>query len=106
MSLSQLCFVTHRHPEGLLRGKFSSCWNVFGLYHEVLPKHPGYQAATKRTSAVASLLIQELQEIAARVMGALQLGSAIAATRELAALLGIGLHNRRSGNSSMAPLDL
>ena len=48
---------------------------------------------------MASLLIHQLQEIAARGMETNQLGSAVAATRELAALLGIGLHNQRQPNS-------
>ena len=48
---------------------------------------------------MASLLIHQLQEIAARGMEINQLGAAVAATRELAALLGIGLHNRRPGGS-------
>ena len=52
---------------------------------------------------MASLLIHQLQEIAARGMETNQLGSAVAATRELAALLGIGLHNRRSNNNQWRP---
>jgi len=48
---------------------------------------------------MASLLIHQLQEIAARGMETNQLGLAVAATRELAALLGIGLHNQRQPNS-------
>ena len=44
---------------------------------------------------MASLLIQQLQAIAAQGLETNQLGSAVAATRELAALLGIGTSNRR-----------
>ena len=43
---------------------------------------------------MASLLIHQLQTIAAQGLETNQLGSAVAATRELAALLGIGMHNR------------
>ena len=44
---------------------------------------------------MASLLIHQLQEIAAQGLETNQLGSAVAATRELAALLGIGANNRQ-----------
>ena len=44
---------------------------------------------------MASLLIHQLQTIAAQGLETNQLGSAVAATRELAALLGIGMQNRR-----------
>ena len=47
---------------------------------------------------MASLLIHQLQTIAAQGLETNQLGSAVAATRELAALLGIGMHNRRPPN--------
>ena len=47
---------------------------------------------------MASLLIHQLQTIAAQGLETNQLGSAVAATRELAALLGIGANNRRSPN--------
>ena len=43
---------------------------------------------------LASLLIHQLQEIAAKGLETGQLGSSVAATRELAALLGIGMQNR------------
>ena len=43
---------------------------------------------------MASLLIHQLQTIAAQGLETNQLGAAVAATRELAALLGIGMHNR------------
>ena len=43
---------------------------------------------------MASLLIHQLQTIAAQGLETNQLGSAVAATRELAALLGIGVQNR------------
>ena len=43
---------------------------------------------------MASLLIHQLQTIAAQGLETNQLGSAVAATRELAALLGIGMHNQ------------
>ena len=44
---------------------------------------------------MASLLIHQFQEIAARGMETNQLGSAVAATRELATILGIGKNNMR-----------
>ena len=44
---------------------------------------------------LASLLIHQLQEITAQGLETNQLGSAVAATRELAALLGIGKNNQR-----------
>ena len=44
---------------------------------------------------MASLLIHQLQTIAAQGLETNQLGSAVAATRELAALLGIGKNNQR-----------
>ncbi len=50
-------------------------------------------------SQKASLLIYQLQEMAARGMETNQQGSAVVASRELAALLGIDLHNRRPGNT-------
>ena len=43
---------------------------------------------------MVSLLIHQLQTIAAKGLEMNQLGSAVAATKELAALLGIGMHNR------------
>ena len=43
---------------------------------------------------MASLLIHQLQTIAAQGLETNQLGSAVAATRELAALLGIGKNNQ------------
>ena len=47
---------------------------------------------------LAALLIHQLQEIAAKGLETNQLGSAVAATRELAALLGIGKNNQRRPN--------
>ena len=47
---------------------------------------------------MASLLIHQLQTIAAQGLETNQLGSAVAATRELAALLGIGKNNQRRPN--------
>ena len=43
---------------------------------------------------MASLLIHQLQTIAAQGLETNQLGAAVAATRELAALLGIGKNNQ------------
>ena len=45
---------------------------------------------------LAALLIHQLQEIAARGMETNQLGSSVAALRELAQMVGIGRHNLRS----------
>ena len=42
---------------------------------------------------LAALLIHQLQEIAARGMETNQLGSSVAALRELAQMVGIGKHN-------------
>ena len=47
---------------------------------------------------MASLLIHQLQTIAAQGLETNQLGSAVAATRELSALLGIGKINQRRPN--------
>ena len=47
---------------------------------------------------MASLLNHQLQTIAAQGLETNQLGSAVAATRELAALLGIGKNNQRRPN--------
>ncbi len=44
---------------------------------------------------LAALLVHQLQEIAARGMETNQLGSSVAALRELAQMVGIGKHNMR-----------
>ena len=44
---------------------------------------------------LAALLIHQLQEIAAKGLETGQLGSSVAALRELSAMVGIGMHNRR-----------
>ena len=44
---------------------------------------------------MASLLIHKLQKIAARGIETNQLGAAVAATRELATILGVGKNNMR-----------
>ena len=44
---------------------------------------------------LAALLIHQLQEIAAKGMETNQLGSSVAALRELAQMVGIGKHNMR-----------
>ena len=44
---------------------------------------------------LASLLIHQLQEIAAKGLETNQLGSSVAALRELAQMVGIGKHNHR-----------
>ena len=43
---------------------------------------------------LAALLIRQLQEIAAKGLETGQLGSSVAALRELSAMVGIGMHNR------------
>ena len=48
---------------------------------------------------LASLLIHQLQEIAAKGLETNQLGSSVAALRELSAMVGIGMHNRRTPHS-------
>ena len=45
---------------------------------------------------LATLLIHQLQEIAAKGLETNQLGSSVAALRELAQMVGIGKHNMRS----------
>ena len=45
---------------------------------------------------LAALLIHQLQEIAAKGLETGQLGSSVAALRELSAMVGIGMHNRRA----------
>ena len=45
---------------------------------------------------LASLLIHQLQEIAAKGLETGQLGSSVAVLRELSAMVGIGMHNRRT----------
>ena len=45
---------------------------------------------------LASLLIHQLQEIAAKGLETGQLGSSVAALRELSTMVGIGMHNRRT----------
>ena len=45
---------------------------------------------------MAWLLIHQLQEIAAKGLETGQLGSSVAALRELSAMIGIGMHNRRT----------
>lgn len=45
---------------------------------------------------LASLLIHQLQEISTKGLETSQLGASVAAIRELSAMDGIGMHNRRS----------
>ena len=47
---------------------------------------------------LAALLIHQLQEIAAKGLETGQLGSSVAALRELSAMVGIGRHNMRLPN--------
>jgi hypothetical protein len=44
---------------------------------------------------MATVLIHNLQECMARGMESNNIGAAVAAARELSAMLGIGVHNRR-----------
>ena len=44
----------------------------------------------------AALLIHQLQEVAAKGLETGQLGSSVAALRELSAMVGIGMHNRNA----------
>ena len=57
--------------------------------------HTDLDKVNSENPELAALLIHQLQEIAARGMETNQLGSAVAATRELAAILGIGKNNMR-----------
>ena len=52
------------------------------------------------TPELATLLIHQLQEIAAKGLETNQLGSSVAALRELSAMVGIGMHNRLKTNNS------
>jgi len=45
---------------------------------------------------MATVLIHNLQECMARGMESNNIGAAVAAARELSAMLGIGVHNRRA----------
>ena len=47
---------------------------------------------------MATVLIHNLQECMARGMESNNIGAAVAAARELSAMLGIGVHNRRPPN--------
>ena len=47
---------------------------------------------------MATVLIHNLQECMARGMESNNIGAAVAAARELSAMLGIGMHNRRPPN--------
>ena len=57
--------------------------------------HKDLEAVDIQNPQLASLLIHQLQEIAAKGLETGQLGSSVAALRELSAMVGIGMHNRR-----------
>ena len=50
----------------------------------------------RRKPQMATVLIHNLQECMARGMESNNIGAAVAAARELSAMLGIGVHNRRA----------
>ena len=98
----------HASQQGLFRVLTCSCCGrsdrtVSPKHWSCLLKPPALerglviQADRHRTlenPEMASLLIHQLQTIAAQGLETNQLGSAVAATRELAALLGIGKNNQ------------
>ena len=57
------------------------------------------EAVDATNPQMATVLIHNLQECMARGMESNNIGAAVAAARELSAMLGIGKHNQRPGNS-------
>ena len=56
------------------------------------------EATNAENPQMATVLIHNLQECMARGMESNNIGAAVAAARELSAMLGIGVHNRRPPN--------
>ena len=57
--------------------------------------HKDLEAVNVENPQMATVLIHNLQECMARGMESNNIGAAVAAARELSAMLGIGVHNRR-----------
>ena len=60
--------------------------------------HKDLEAVDATNPQMATVLIHNLQECMARGMESNNIGAAVAAARELSAMLGIGVHNRRPPN--------
>ena len=60
--------------------------------------HKDLEATNVENPQMATVLIHNLQECMARGMESNNIGAAVAAARELSAMLGIGVHNRRPPN--------
>ena len=60
--------------------------------------HRDLEATNVENPQMATVLIHNLQECMARGMESNNIGAAVAAARELSAMLGIGVHNRRPPN--------
>ena len=60
--------------------------------------HRDFEATNVENPQMATVLIHNLQECMARGMESNNIGAAVAAARELSAMLGIGMHNRRPPN--------
>ena len=60
--------------------------------------HKDLEATNVENPQMATVLIHNLQECMARGMESNNIGAAVAAARELNAMLGIGVHNRRPPN--------
>ena len=58
--------------------------------------HKDLEATNVENPQMATVLIHNLQECMARGMETNNIGAAVAAARELSAMLGIGMHNRRT----------
>ena len=58
--------------------------------------HRDLEATNVENPQMATVLIHNLQECMARGMESNNIGAAVAAARELSAMLGIGVHNRRA----------
>ena len=58
--------------------------------------HRDLEATNVENPQMATVLIHNLQECMARGMESNNIGAAVAAARQLSAILGIGVHNRRA----------
>ena len=62
--------------------------------------HKDLEATNVENPQMATVLIHNLQQCMARGMESNNIGAAVAAARELSAMLGIGVHNQRRTNNS------
>ena len=60
--------------------------------------HKDLDAVNVENPQMATVLLHKLQECIARGMESNNIGAAVAAARELSAMLGIGVHTRRPPN--------